>query len=44
MNCAPAAVLRHLKTAGGAWWEHSQPMWWPRFAAAWQEALSRARN
>lgn len=44
LSTAPGATLRWLRTTGLAWWEHAQPMWWPRFAAAWQEALTRARQ
>ncbi|MEZ5541156.1 MAG: hypothetical protein R3F42_03840 [Pseudomonadota bacterium] len=39
---APASSGRWLQTAWQDWWKHSQPLWWPRFAAAWQEALHRA--
>jgi hypothetical protein len=44
LHAAPPATLRVLRSAGRAWWHDAQPMWWPRFAAAWQEALSRARH
>lgn len=44
LHTAPVAVMDFMHTGGKAWWQHAQPMWWPRFAAAWQEALNRARN
>jgi len=44
MHTAPRTTLRWLYTAGQAWWRDAQPLWWPRFAAAWEEALTRARR
>ncbi len=44
LRTAPLATLRCLHSAWLAWWEDAQPMWWPRFAAAWHEALARARH
>jgi len=44
LRTAPAAALRCLRSAGRSWWQDAQPLWWPRFAAAWQEALARARH
>ena len=38
------AVLCWLQRVGAAWWQDSQPEWWPRFAAAWKESLERARR
>ncbi|MGB5259081.1 MAG: hypothetical protein WBO34_00990 [Gammaproteobacteria bacterium] len=26
------------------WWEENKPLWWPRFASAWQESLDKARG
>ena len=40
----PPAVLRWCKAVGREWWLDSQPLWWPQFHAAWQEALYRARK
>jgi len=38
-------VFKHwLRQATAEWWLDSQPGWWPRFAAAWQESLDRARR
>ncbi|MGB5538460.1 MAG: hypothetical protein WBO37_00010 [Gammaproteobacteria bacterium] len=44
LRTAPLATLRCLHSAWLAWWEDAKPMWWPRFAAAWHEALTRARH
>lgn len=44
LRTAPEVTLRCLRAAGKAWWRDAQPLWWPRFAAAWQEALMRARR
>jgi len=41
---APPKTLRFLRSVGKAWWQDAQPLWWPRFAALWQEALTRARS
>jgi hypothetical protein len=30
--------------AGQNWWEENKPLWWPRFASAWQESLDKARG
>lgn len=39
----PAA--RHwLQRTTTSWWHDSQPGWWPRFAAAWQQSLDQARR
>ena len=38
------AIYRWLQRAGASWWQDTQPGWWPRFAAAWQESLERARR
>lgn len=38
------AARRWLQQAATVWWMDSQPGWWPRFAAAWQEALDQARR
>jgi hypothetical protein len=43
-NTAPRACWRWLKAFGREWWLDCQPLWWPKFAAAWQEALERARR
>jgi hypothetical protein len=40
----PPTAWRFCKTAGKQWWQDSQPLWWPKFATAWQEALYRARH
>jgi hypothetical protein len=29
---------------GREWWSDNQPLWWPRFARAWQESLDKARG
>lgn len=44
LHSIPAAAWHWLKAAGKEWWLDCQPLWWPKFSAAWQEALSRARN
>lgn len=44
LRTAPAATRRFLLAGGNAWWQDAQPLWWPRFAAAWQDALNRARR
>lgn len=44
ITTAPETVLRWLNSGWGAWWQHAQPMWWPRFATAWKEALQNARR
>lgn len=44
LRSIPAAVWRWLKAAGKEWWLDSQPLWWPRLSAAWQEAMYRARH
>jgi len=44
LRTAPVATLRCLRSVGRSWWQDAQPLWWPRFAAAWQEALARARH
>jgi hypothetical protein len=38
------ASMRWLRQAATIWWQDSQPGWWPRFAAAWQESLDQARR
>ena len=38
------ATRRWCAAAGREWWKHNQPMWWPRFARAWQESLDKARG
>lgn len=38
------AVMVWLQRAARQWWQDSQPGWWPRFAAAWQESLDKARR
>lgn len=40
----PHACWRGFKAFGKEWWQDCQPLWWPKFAAAWQEALERARS
>jgi hypothetical protein len=40
----PDKVTGWLRSGGRAWWRDAQPLWWPRFAAAWHEALQRARR
>lgn len=44
LNNAPDTILRWLRSGWRAWWHQAQPLWWPRFASAWQEALQRARH
>ena len=39
----PATVMS-LAASFRHWWLHSQPGWWPRLAAAWQESLDKARG
>ncbi len=41
---APHACWRGFRAFGKEWWQDCQPLWWPKFAAAWQEALERARS
>jgi hypothetical protein len=41
---APRTCWRCLKSFGKEWWLDCQPLWWPKLAAAWQEALERARR
>lgn len=43
-SSVPTACWCWLKAFGREWWLDCQPLWWPRFAAAWQEALERARR
>jgi hypothetical protein len=38
------AAGRWLADVGRAWWHAHQPLWWPRFARAWQESLDAARG
>lgn len=38
------AMLQSLHESLGHWWLNSQPGWWYRFAAAWQESLDKARG
>jgi hypothetical protein len=42
-NTMPATVMS-LAASYRQWWLHSQPGWWPRLAAAWQESLDNARG
>lgn len=44
LTTAPDVILRWVQTGGKAWWTDAQPLWWPRFATAWHEALQRARR
>lgn len=44
LRAAPSAIWKWIKSAGREWWTDSQPLWWSRFAAAWQEALYRAQR
>jgi hypothetical protein len=44
LNKTPAAVLHWFKAFGKEWWSDCQPLWWPKFSAAWQEAMFRARR
>lgn len=37
-------IMRWLRQEAATWWRDSQPHWWPRFAAAWQESLDQARR
>ncbi|MCG6900402.1 MAG: hypothetical protein LJE75_10435 [Gammaproteobacteria bacterium] len=37
-------MLQSLRESYGHWWLNSQPGWWHRFAAAWQESLDKARG
>jgi len=41
---APATLWHWSKLAGRAIWNDIQPMWWPRFAAAWQQAWDKAQS
>ncbi|MDH3980326.1 MAG: hypothetical protein OEU91_07425 [Gammaproteobacteria bacterium] len=41
---APHTVWCWFKAFGKEWWLDCQPLWWPKFAAAWQEALTQARR
>jgi hypothetical protein len=43
-DTVPGACWCWLKAFGKEWWLDCQPLWWPKFAAAWQEALDRARR
>lgn len=43
-SSAPGACWCWLKAFGREWWLDCQPLWWPSFAAAWQESLKRARR
>jgi hypothetical protein len=43
-NSVPAGCWCWFKAFGREWWLDCQPLWWPGFAAAWQEALERARR
>ena len=38
------AMLSSLHESYQHWWLNSQPVWWHRFAAAWQESLEKARG
>jgi uncharacterized coiled-coil protein SlyX len=38
------AIMRWLRQEAAIWWQDSQPHWWPRFAAAWQQARDQARR
>ncbi|MEN8205234.1 MAG: hypothetical protein ABFS24_04390 [Pseudomonadota bacterium] len=42
-NTIPALLIS-LGESYRHWWLHSQPGWWPGFAAAWQESLDKARG
>jgi len=44
LRTIPPAVWRFCKAAGKEWWLDCQPLWWPKLASAWQEALYRARR
>jgi tetrahydromethanopterin S-methyltransferase subunit G len=44
LHTLPPAILCWCKAAGREWWLDCQPLWWPQFHAAWQEALYRARK
>jgi hypothetical protein len=43
-TCAPRSVWCWFKAFGKEWWLDCQPLWWPKFASAWQEALAQARR
>lgn len=38
------AIGRWFKEAAVEWLQDRQPVWWPTFAAAWQESLDKARG
>lgn len=38
------ATCRWCAECGREWWSDNQPLWWPRFARAWQESLDKARG
>lgn len=38
------ATGRWCKAVGCEWWADNQPLWWPRFARAWQQSLDKARG
>ena len=38
------ALLGWVQRAARQWWLDTQPGWWPRVAAAWQESLDQARR
>jgi hypothetical protein len=42
-NTLPA-TCRWCADCGREWWSDNQPLWWPRFARAWQESLDKARG
>jgi len=44
LQVAPPTLWHWCKVAGRAWWRDTQPQWWPRFAAAWQQAWIKAQS
>jgi hypothetical protein len=38
------ATCHWCAECGREWWSDHQPLWWPRFARAWQESLDKARG
>ena len=43
LQAAPPTVWHWCRLAARSWWQDAQPHWWPRFAAAWQQAWARAQ-
>jgi hypothetical protein len=44
LEVAPRTIWHWCKVAGRAWWHDAQPHWWPRLAAAWEQAWIKAQG